>query len=76
MKENMEAILEADENADIDDWTEVKLMEEPDCCFYGSFWPKESSTDDDENVEKDKEVIDNYFFWFFRSWELYILDTD
>ena len=39
MKENMEAILEADENADIDDWTEVKLMEEPNCGFYGSFWP-------------------------------------
>ena len=75
MKENMDAILEADENADIDDWTEVKLMEEPDCCFYGSFWPKESLTDDDENVEKDKEVSD-YFLWFFRSWQLYIPDTD
>jgi hypothetical protein len=37
-------------------------MEEPDCCFYGSFWPKESLTDDEENVEKDKEVSDNYFF--------------
>jgi hypothetical protein len=37
-------------------------MEEPDCCFYGIFWPKEILTDDDENVEKDKEVSDNYFF--------------
>ena len=46
------------------------------CCCYGSFWPKESLIDDDENVEKDKEVSDNYFFWFFRSWQLYIPDTD
>ena len=70
----MEAILEADGNADIDDWTEVKLMEEPDCCFYGSFWPKESLTDDDKNVEKDKEVS-AYFLRFFISWQLYIPDT-
>jgi hypothetical protein len=76
VKEYMDAILEADENADIDDWTEVKLMEELNYYFYGSFWPKESLTNDDENVEKDEEVSDNYFFWFLRSWQLYIPDTD
>jgi hypothetical protein len=37
-------------------------MEEPDFYFYGSFWPKESLTDDDGNVEKDEEVSDNCSF--------------